>query len=173
MRIKKLICLIAYYGFARYLPQSTNPTTKWVRGVRFRLCRHLFDYCGKNVNVEKGVYFGKGNNITIGSGSGLGVNSVVHGPLYIGENVMMGPDVIILTQSHKFDKTDIPMNQQGFEIRKVTIEDDVWIGTRVVIMPGIKIGRGVIIGAGAIVTKDVPDYAVIGGVPARIIRFRK
>lgn len=87
---------------------------------------------------------------------------------------MMGPDVIILTSIHRFDDVLIPMCQQSnSEQRKVTIGDDVWIGTRVIIMPGVTIGNGVVIGAGSIVTKDVPNYAVVAGVPAKIIKYRK
>jgi len=58
-------------------------------------------------------------------------------------------------------------------VSEVIIGNDVWIGMRVIIMPGVKVGNGVVIGAGAVVTKDVPDYAIVGGVPARIIKFRK
>ena len=65
------------------------------------------------------------------------------------------------------------MGQQGSRIPKVSIGNDVWIGMRVIIMPGVKVGNGVVIGAGAVVTKDVPDYAIVGGVPAMIIKFRK
>ena len=114
-----------------------------------------------------------GGGIFIGSGSGLGVNSFVHGPLKIGENVMMGPDVTILTHTHKIDRIDIPMGLQGSIIKEVIIGNDVWIGMRSIIMPGVKIGNGAVIGAGAVVTKDVPDYAIVGGVPARVIRYRK
>lgn len=108
-----------------------------------------------------------------GQGSGLGVNCWVHGPLSIGDNVIMEPDVVILTLSHKIDRVDIPMGKQGSWSAKVTIGNDVWIGMRSIIMPGISIGNGVIIDAGAVVTKDVPDYAVVGGVPAKIIRYRR
>lgn len=86
---------------------------------------------------------------------------------------MMGPDVSILTHTHNIERTDIPMGQQGMRVSEVVIGNDVWIGMRVVIMPGVRIGNGVVIGAGAVVTKDVPDYAIVGGVPARIIKFRK
>ena len=65
------------------------------------------------------------------------------------------------------------MGSQGSRVAKVVIGNDVWIGMRSIIMPGVKIGNGVVIGSGAVVTKDIPDYAVVGGVPAKIIRFRK
>ena len=86
---------------------------------------------------------------------------------------MMGPDVTILTNTHNITRTDIPMGQQGSRVAGVTIGNDVWIGMRSIIMPGVKIGNGVVIGAGAVVTKDVPNYAIVGGVPAKVIRYRK
>ena len=98
----------------------------------------------------------------------------INGRVIIGNNVMMGPDVCIYVRNHAFDRTDIPMNMQGFAPEKpVVIEDDVWIGARVIILPGVHIGTGAVIGAGAVVTKDVPDYAVVGGNPARILKMRK
>lgn len=96
----------------------------------------------------------------------------MHGPLHIGKNVMMGPDVTILTHTHNIERTDIPMGQQGMRVAEVVIGNDVWIGMRVIIMPGVKVGDGVVIGAGAVVTKDVPDFAIVGGVPAKVIRYR-
>lgn len=86
---------------------------------------------------------------------------------------MMGPDVTILSQTHNIERTDIPMGKQGMREAEVIIGNDVWIGMRSIIMPGVKIGDGAVIGAGAVVTKDVPDYAIVGGVPARIIKYRK
>lgn len=132
----------------------------------------LFDYCGSNVNIEKGADFGTGKGISLGDYSGIGVNCKVRGPLTIGKNVMMGPNVNILTHSHNFDRTDIPMCKQGGNFKSVTIGNDVWIGMNTLILPGVHIGNGVIIGAGAVVTKDIPDYVVVGGVPAKIIKNR-
>lgn len=86
---------------------------------------------------------------------------------------MMGPEVTILTHTHNIERTDIPMRQQGMRVAEVVVGNDVWIGMRVVIMPGVKVGNGAVIGAGAIVTKDVPDYAIVGGVPAQVIKFRR
>jgi maltose O-acetyltransferase len=85
----------------------------------------------------------------------------------------MGPNVSILSGSHNFDSNEVPMIEQGQpERRPVTIGNDVWIGTRTIILPGVSIGNHCIIGAGSIVTRSVPDCAIVGGNPAKIIRFR-
>lgn len=170
--MRKTILLLLYYSLLRYLPSSTNSYTRWVRVCREYCCRHIFDICGTNVNIEKGAYFGNGRHIIIGNNSGLGCHCNVHGPLTIGNDVMMGPNVTILTSNHNFDRLDIPMRLQGSTTKEVIIGNDVWIGQNVIILPGVRIGNGVIIAAGAVVTHEVPDYAIIGGVPARIIKYR-
>ncbi len=86
---------------------------------------------------------------------------------------MMGPEVVIYTRGHKHDRTDIPMiNQRNSKVEPVKIGNDVWSGRRVMIMPGVTIGDGVVIGAGAVVTKDIPNYCIAGGVHAKVIRDR-
>ena len=172
-KIKKVISLCLYYLFAQHLPVSAHRITNWCRGVRRCLCKHIIETCGDNINIEKGADFGDGSGIIIGNNSGLGINCQVRGPLIIGDNVMMGPEVVILSTNHNFERTDIPMNQQGSSIKPVVIGNDVWIGQRVMIMPGVTVGDGCILAAGTIVTKDVPNYALVGGVPAKIIRYRK
>lgn len=172
MTLKKFICLVLYYGIAQYLPKSTNKYFFWTRMIRRSLCSSLFDNCGNNINVEKKASFGTGVGIIIGNNSGLGVNCIVNGPLSIGDNVMMGPDVAILTSTHNYKTINVPMSEQGCEVSPVEIGNDVWIGMRSIILPGVKIGNGAIIGAGAVVTKDVPDFAVVGGVPAKVLKYR-
>lgn len=172
--VKKLICLLIYYLFASHLPISYRPYSFFdlPKRIRFFLCKNLFEYCGENVNVEKGVFFGNGSAIRIGNNSGLGINCNV-GHVKIGNNVLMGRDVIIMSTMHQFADLNIPIRLQGCTLPKeVTIEDDVWIGHRVIIMPGIKIRKGSIVGAGAVITKDVPEYSIVGGVPAKVIRYR-
>ena len=170
--MRKSFLLILYYLIIRHLPSSTNTYTRWIRVFRSYCCRYIFDKCGSNLNVEKGAFFGNGRNISIGDNSGLGCNCNVHGPLIIGNDVMMGPNVTILTSNHNFGRTDIPMRLQGSTTKVVKIGNDVWIGQNVIILPGVTIGNGVIIAAGAVVTRDVPNYAIVGGVPAKIIKYR-
>jgi maltose O-acetyltransferase len=126
------------------------------------------------VNIEAGAYFHSGAQISIGSHSGLGIRCQLHGRITIGDHVMMGEDVLILTRNHRFDDLTRPMDQQGFaEERPVVIGNDVWIGTRAIILAGVHVGDGAIIGAGAVITRDVPSYAIVAGNPARIVRMRK
>ncbi len=168
----RIVFYILYYFFARHLPASYRPYALGAKNIRYWICRHLFSKCGKNVNIEHGAYFGSGKDVEIGDNSGIGVDCFV-GRAIIGKDVMMGPEVILLGQNHKFDDLTVPMFKQGYLVTKpVEIGDDVWIGTRVIILPGRKIGKGSVIGAGAVVTKDIPEYAVAAGNPARVIRFR-
>ena len=174
--MKRVVCLAIYRLFLIWLPRTDNSffVSKWIRGVRSYVACGCFNRHGKNVNVEKNADFGNGDGICIGNNSGIGVNCSVRGPLEMGDNIMMGPDVCIMTSRHNTVRTDIPMCKQGHLPKQVvTIGDDVWIGTRVIILPGVNIGKGSIIGAGAVVTKDVPEYAVVAGVPARVIKYRK
>lgn len=87
---------------------------------------------------------------------------------------MIGPELMCYTTNHQIKRTDIPMIDQGFsEMRPIEIGNDVWIGSRVIILGGVKIGNGAVIGAGAVVTHDIPSNAVVGGNPAKIIKMRE
>lgn len=172
MKPMKLAAHVLYHSVARRLPVSYERFGSTARKLRAFCAKYLLKACGRNVNVEKNAIFAR--DVTLGDNSGIGVNAMISAGTRIGDNVMMGPDCIIYNQMHRFDRTDIPMNQQGYHPRKpVTIGNDVWIGSRVTIMPGVTVGDGSVIGAGAVVTHDVPPYAVVGGVPAKVIKYRK
>lgn len=170
----RLFCLLLYYCLLRYLPASKQKYFKVIKNIRSAIGPFIFDQCGKNINIESMAYFGSGKGISIGNNSGIGLRCILSSPCYIGDDVMMGPDVVIITKNHKFSRTDIPMRLQGSSLpKKVCIKNDVWIGQRAMIMPGVVIGEGAIIAAGAVVTHDVPAYAIVGGIPAKILKFRK
>lgn len=167
------IALALYYGFAQWFPTQPAPTYQFGYWLRRKLVKIIFAECGHNVIIKRCAYFGKGIGIRIGNNSQLGTNCVVPADISIGSDVIMGPDVIIYGVSHEFSRLDIPIRLQGAtKTRAPSIGDDVWIGTRAIIMPGIRIGSHSIIGAGSIVTHDVPEYAIVAGVPARVIRAR-
>lgn len=170
----KFIYLILYICLFKHLPATNRnyPCKEFVRKSRSFIAGHILDKCGDNVNIEKGADLGIGRGITLGNNSGIGVRCSIGKYTSIGDNVMMGPEVIILTSNHIYSDTTTPMNTQGFDIKPVTIGNDVWIGTRAIILPGVKVGNGCIIAAGAVVTKDVCDYSIVGGVPAKLIKKR-
>ena len=173
MRKKPLFVfgLILYKCIAQYLPRSAYffGIGKAMRGFCARL---MLEKAGKNINVDRRADFS--GRVEIGDNSGIGICSKIEGKTVIGKNVMMGPECIIYTSNHAFDRTDIPMNEQGFTPEKpVVIEDDVWIGGRVIILPGVHVGTGAVIGAGSVVTRDVESYAVIAGNPAKELKKRR
>lgn len=172
----KAVALILYYLILRFLPATDNALfiSSFIRKIRSCVGKYIFEDCGKNINIERGANFGTGGGISIGNNSGLGVNCKIRGPLNIGDNLMMGPDVLIYTSNHNISRTDIPMRGQGSApSKRVEIGNDVWIGARVIILPGVKIGEGSVIGAGAVVTKNVEAFSIVGGNPGKLIRYRK
>lgn len=102
-----------------------------------------------------------------------GVYITARADISIGENVLIGPGVIINSGMHHYENPDILIRNQGHKIRPINIGNDVWIGANSVIMPGVTIGDGCVIGAGTIVTKSLPAFSVATGVPAKIIKYRK
>lgn len=175
--VKYYLCRALYRFLAFYLPDSDKKLFKvirigyFARKIRYITCRNLFDHCGKNVNIQKGATFGRG--LRVGDNSGLGGTCVIPSFSIIGNDVMMGPNCYIHARNHSFERTDIPMNKQGFsEEKPVIIDDDVWIGRDVTIMVGRHISKGTIIAANSVVTKDFPPYSIIGGNPAQLIRSR-
>jgi acetyltransferase-like isoleucine patch superfamily enzyme len=117
---------------------------------------------------EAGEGLKMGDNSNIGPYSWVGCS----GHIEIGNNVMMGPRVNLLAENHNFELTDIPMKEQGVTRGTIVIEDDCWLGANCSVLSGVRIGRGAIVATGAVVTKDVPPYSIVGGVPAKVIRSR-
>ena len=166
---KQKIYYCLYKIFAAKLPKSGH--MRLAKKIRVFFAKRILDYCGNNVNIEHAASFSP--SVKLGDYSGIGINCDVIGSVSIGNYVMMGPEVYITTVNHKHDRIDIPMMHQGnTEDEPIIIEDDVWIGRRAIILGGVTIGKGSVVGAGAVVTKDVPPYSVVGGVPAKVIKNR-
>lgn len=121
-----------------------------------------------------GVLRNMGESIEIGNN--VGINHYcyigVRGKISIGDNVIFGPRVSVFSENHNYLMQDVPIKYQGEKRQNTTIGSDVWLGANSVILAGVTIGDGAIIAAGAVVNKDIPPLAIVGGVPAKIIKYR-
>lgn len=123
---------------------------------------------GKGSSIHMGVFINR-NKIEIGENTAINRRCYLdgRGSIKIGDNVSISPEVHLITADHDIESTDFK-----FKSSFIVIEDYVWIGTRSIILPGVKLGKGAIIAAGSVVTKDVPEFNVYGGVPAKFIKKR-
>lgn len=132
---------------------------------------------GANAIIRPSNFYGgePGEGLKVGSNSNIGAYNYIgcSGYIEIGENVMFGPRISVYSENHAFDRTDITIKEQGVIRSFVKIEDDCWIGSHSAILAGVTVGKGSIIAAGSIVTKDIPPYSVVAGIPAKIIKNRK
>lgn len=175
-KIKRIICLILYYGIAQYLPDSyfgIKVIGSLSNSCRIFLCKRIFKKCGHIRTINRRVYFGSGSQVEIGDESGIGARTSIPNNTIIGKHVMLSRDCLILWANHKFDRTDIPINNQGMHPWAQTIiEDDCWIGLRTLMTPGRHVSKGTIVAMGTVLTKDFPAYSVVGGNPAKFIKSR-
>jgi len=159
-----------YIVVFRFTPEDYRPYALFFPWIRKKLVTNSVLNCGENIRVKYNADISP--NIIIGNNTELGTRCMIQSNVSLGKDVVMGPDVKIYSRNHKYDKLDEPIRSQGKSYYKTVISDDVWIGANVVITAGVNIGSHVIIAAGAVVTRDVPDYAIVGGIPARIIKYR-
>ena len=109
-------------------------------------------------------------DVTIGDHTRIGIHCTVIGPVCIGNNVNLAQGITVTALNHNFEDVTRRIDEQGISTKPVTIGDDVWIGANAVILPGVTIGRHVVVAAGAVVTKDVPSFSLVAGVPAKVIK---
>jgi maltose O-acetyltransferase len=171
--MRKKLALLIYYSVAYFLPDHSYPGGGLCSGLRAALLRQCIVSCGSHhVVIGSKVFIADGSHLTIGNSSGIGSDSRVYGAI-IGDNVIMGPGVLCLKDNHRYDDPSRSIGVQGItEPSLPVVEDDAWIGERAIILPGRRIGRGAIVGAGAVVTRDVDAYEIVGGNPARPIGSR-
>ena len=178
MKILRKIFFILNYIRWKMLGLNTNGFFSIMHNINF--------FNPKNIFIDKNVIlfsnsifktFNKNENkneivLKIGKNTSIGEFSCIISSkkISIGENVMIAPHCFITDGTHKFDSKNILIKDQGNIYADVILENDVWIGTGVKILPGVTIGKGSVIAAGAVVTKDIPPYTLYGGVPAKKIK---
>lgn len=165
-----------------------------IQRLRFEFFVGCFESAGRKNVLGKNVRFVGFPRISIGSACGIRDHVSLYGPgsitigdrtainertrivstnsVSVGSDVMIASDCYILDVSHDTSSIHIPIREQGYRMAPVVIEDDVWLGTGVIVLMGVTIGRGAIVAAGSVVTKDVPPFHIAGGVPAKLIKSR-
>lgn len=144
-------------------------------GLRWMLYRTLFARLGGFPFIYKGVYFEHCYGIDAGSNLHVSAGAVLYGRggLAIGDDVMIGHHATIYSSQHRWDLgPGIPMIRQGHVSARVEIGDDVWIGAHAVVLPGVRIARGTVVAAGAVVNRDTAPYTIVAGAPARVVGER-
>ncbi len=188
--------LSAYYdSILCFVPGKTGSY------LRYLFLKRRFRSCGNNIEISQGVFFKGFENIDLGSNISFGIfnkifaesqtedakikigsnvslncnvmiNADVKGDIIIEDNVIIGPNVVIRASGHKYSNVVIPIREQGHHKGKIVIKNGAWIGANVVILPNVTVNSGAIVGAGAVITKDVGEFEIAGGVPAKKIGSR-
>lgn len=160
------------------------PLTHWLlysNRLAKRLCAAKFAHFGEGSSVRPGVYAVACKKITLGKFVTLRPGTMLHADpreggagITVEDKVLIGSSVHIYVDTHAFDNPDIPIYDQGFyDSKPVVLKEGCWIGANTVILPGVTVGKNAVVGAGSIVTKAVPDYAVVAGNPAKILKSVK
>lgn len=160
-----------FYNWFLHWPDYPKPLTSQLRAAYWR---GRMNSLGQGSRISYLVKILAAPNIVIGKCTHITHNCILdgRGGLTIGNDVLVGYYSIIMSSTHNYDNPDIPIRLQGSRRAPVMIGNDVWLGARVIVLPGVSIGDGAVIGAGTVVTKDIPPYVIAGGIPARIIGQR-
>lgn len=142
--------------------------------LRFFVYKILLKKLTSFILVYPGVYLTHTYGISFGKDCSINSGAILdgRGGITIGDYVMIGPHAYIASSSHSYKDLSVPMTSRGHYMKPVAIKNDVWIGANATILGGVTVGKGVIIGAGAVVIEDVPNYNIVGGVPAKKIGLR-
>ncbi len=150
-----------------------NALGKYCSVIKRALYRRILTQFAEGSVIKRGAFSGAGSELRLDHNLQLGENSGVERDTEIGDNVMKGLELPILSTHHSSGNVDISLVDQGYvPLAPVAIHDSVWIGARVIILPGVTVNEGAIIAASAIVTSDVPPFTIVADIPARVFRNR-
>ena len=158
----------ALWRLADYIPSRLGYAARWAIG------RRLLGALGAYPHIGPRNIFRDGRNVKIGRNYSAGMFTCYGGgPITIGDNVRVASFVIFETTNHNFGDVTRPICTQGVLRKPIVIGNDVWIGQRVTVLGGVSVGDGAVLASGAVVTKDVPPFSIVGGVPAKVIGTRR
>lgn len=146
------------------------------RNLEIRVHGNSTTVIGNKVRLDRGIRILSTNNarIEIGDGTKIGLYTVLNGgdSITIGKKVLISGFVYLQTSMHGFKDRTVGVQDQGYDHAPVVLEDDVWLGTHVVVMPGCVLGKGAVSGSNAVITKSVDEYTVVAGIPAKPLKER-
>jgi acetyltransferase-like isoleucine patch superfamily enzyme len=152
------------------------PDVGILSGLRNRFYRHHLARVGSNFSTMSGTKIFEPTSVTIGNDVGINMGVVIDpcegGRIEIGNSIGIGPYCVLRAADHGFSDPNIPIRKQKHVAGTIVIEDDVWLGSHVVVTRNVRIGKGSVVGAHSVVTKDIPPYSIAMGVPARVVRKR-
>jgi maltose O-acetyltransferase len=170
--MKRTLCLFAYYGFAKHLPDSSFPGGELFTRLRAFLCSQFIASAGKDIHVRSGAFLADGRHLYMADRSSIGPGCRIYGAR-LGYGVVIGPHCVFFKENRGADDLSKPVGaHETTPINLPVVEDWAWVGERALVLQGRTIGRGAIVGAGAVVTRDVAPFTIVGGNPARVIGHR-
>jgi len=133
------------------------------------------EHVGERVRFDDNVYVNYPENLTINNDVFIGKDTFLNAydKIHIGSYTIIAAGCKLISANHRYEDLSVPINNQGLDYKSIFIDEDVWLGYGVVVLPGVHIGKGCIVAAGAVVTKNFEPYSIIAGVPARYIKNRK
>ena len=160
---------VAYASLVKWWPQNQwfPPAAKAREFFARRICAET----GAHIVIDRNSTFS--SKVYMGDYARIGRDCELHGEVHLGDHVLMAPEVVFYTVNHEHGSLDVPIDLQGdTKMSPIYVGNDVWLGRRVMVMPGVHIGDGCIVAAGAVVVKDMPAFSIVGGVPAKVIGSR-
>lgn len=158
----------------KFLINARNTKGEFGLALRYAILKAITKKIGDNVSVHENVYIFSPENLDIGDNVSIHPMCYIDatGGISIGNDVSIAHMVTVMSTTHLFDDTTIPIKDQGCESKRTVIENNVWIGAKTTVLYGVKISQDSILGANSVVNKDVPENVIVGGIPAKIIKER-
>ena len=159
----------------KFFVNARNSKGKTGLALRYAILKTIAQHIGENVSIHENVYIYNPENLSIGDNVSIHPMCYIDatGGISIGNDVSIAHMVTLMSTTHVFSDIDIPIKDQGCESRQTVVGNNVWIGAKTTVLYGIKISQGSILGANSVVNKDVPEFAIVAGIPAKLIKERK